>query len=124
MADYSFEWGGHKVELKEASAWRYADAIEDVVCLGRLIEWRQTPADVPFARLAQAVAALLSEAGIKVDHRQMRAEMVKAASTGAAELREILNVIDWLLLVVNDGIWELADKDTPEGGTEKKDQPA
>lgn len=124
MADYSLEWSGRKVELKEARAWEYADAVEDVAPMGRLVGWMTNPADMPFGRVSEAISALYAVEGVKIDPRDLRKELVASMRDDGSGIAIAVSAVQWLILVVNDGIWQLSDGEAKESTKGKKKKPA
>lgn len=110
-----------KVELKEDDAFLLADAVENHVTFGELVLMRQDLSRIPFAQLANAYASLLNACGIQANAKDIRKEFVtamrKAEKNG--KLAPALEAIDWLILVVGDGMWELSD--TSEGKEQKNE---
>lgn len=121
MSDYTIEWNGVKVKLKEDDAFLLADAVENHVTFGELVLMRQDLSRIPFAQLANAYASLLNACGIQANAKDIRKEFVTAMRKAekGGKLAPALEAIDWLILVVGDGMWELSD--SSEGKEQKNE---
>lgn len=117
----SLKWNGEEYTLNEKEAFLAADAVEDVLTLGELVAMRADGSKIKFAKLSSAYAAMLMEAGCKVDpvdiHKAFT-DRLKGKDEGF-KLEMAVEAIDWLILVLMDGAPESdeGDKEGKNAGT-------
>jgi len=120
----TLKWDGEEYTLNETEAFLAADAVEEFLTLGELVEMRSDGNRIRFAKIAQAYAAMLSEAGCRVSAQQVHRAFTDALKSDKPQDRLTMAVqaIDWLIMVVMDGS---PSDDEPEGGdTKNEDAPA
>lgn len=81
-------WNSEEYTLNENEAFLAADAVEDVITVGELVEMLQSMRNVRFAKLAMAFGALLREAGASVSDKEIHDEF-KAALSNAPQAEKM-----------------------------------
>lgn len=121
MAQIKLTWNGETATLNDEMAFLAADAVEQVVTFGELVQMRSQPGKIRFVMLAKAYSALLTEAGIPVTPRAVHKEFMAAVHAGDKvheRLSVALEAIDWLLVVLMDGAPQSEDSEGDTGGND------
>jgi len=120
MKQIKLTWNGETATLKEDQVFYAADAVEQVITFGELVQMRTTGSNIRFTQISKAYAAMLSEAGLSVTPREVHAEIMKAVRTSdkAEKLKLALEAIDWLLIILMDGAPEESDEGDTSGNVE------
>lgn len=123
MKEIKLKWQGKEASIPEAGVFLAADAVEEHVTVGELLQMRAQRGKIRFARLAIAYAALLQSAGIAAAPSEIHKEFTKALKSGAPadRLSFAVQAIDDLCIILMDGVEDLDDpeEDEPSGN----DQP-
>jgi hypothetical protein len=117
MKSIKLKWKGEEVTIKEDRAFEVADAVEEVITFGELVQMRAGGGNIRFTKIAKAYAAMLTEAGLPVSAREVHSEimaMVRNAEK-AEKLSMALEAIDWLLVILMDGAPEAEGEGDTEG---------
>lgn len=114
MRKIKLTWKGNDATLNEDQLFYAADAVEQEITFGELVQMRTSGKNIRFTQIAKAYAAMLNEAGLSVTSRDVHAEIMKAVRTSdkAEKLNLALEAIDWLLIVLMDGAPEGEEVDT------------
>lgn len=120
MRKIRLTWKGEAATLKEDGVFLAADAVEQEVTFGELVQMRITGKNIRFTQIAKAYAAMLREAGLNVTAREVHSEIMKVVRTAdkAEKLSMALEAIDWLLVVLMDGAPEQDDEGDTSGNVE------
>lgn len=105
MQTIKLTWKGQSATLKEDQVFYAADAVEQEITFGELVQMRTSGGNIRFTKIAKAYAAMLREAGLNVTAREVHSEIMKTVRTSdrAEKLSMALEAIDWLLVVLMDG---------------------
>lgn len=113
MAGLEITWNGKDYVIGEDDIFLAADAVENVVTVGELVQMRTDGNKIRFVKLAQAFAALLREAGCNVTDRQVHKAFTDGLKNAdpKSKLEVATQAIDRLLFILFDG----APEPTGEG---------
>ena len=105
MKSIKLKWKGEEVTITEDRVFEVADAVEDVITFGELVQMRTGGGNIRFTKIARAYAAMLTEAGLTVTPREVHSEIMAAVRNAkkAEKLSMAMEAIDWLLVVLMDG---------------------
>jgi len=105
MKSIKIKWKDQEVTIKEDRVFEVADAVEDVITFGELVQMRTGGGNIRFTKIAKAYAAMLTEAGLPVTGAQVHKEIMAAVRNAekAEKLSMAMEAIDWLLVILMDG---------------------
>lgn len=115
MKEIKLSWKDKEAVIPEDGVFLAADAVEDHVTVGELLQMRSQRGKIRFVRLSMAYAALLQSAGIFVTPSEIHKEFTKAIKGGDAKnrLTFAMRAIEDLCIILLDGV---ADLDEPDEG--------
>lgn len=117
MKAIKLKWKGEEITVKEDRVFEIADAVEDVITFGELVQMRTGGGNIRFTKIAKAYAAMLTEAGLPVTGREVHSEIMAAVRNAekAEKLSMAMEAIDWLLVILMDGAPEAEGEGDTEG---------
>lgn len=105
MSTVKIKWDGKEVTLTPDMAFELTDAVEDVLTFGQLVQMRMDGANIRFAKLSKAYAAMLGAVGIKATPQEVYAVFAAQlrGEDGPDRIGYAVTVIDWLISAMLDG---------------------
>ncbi len=116
------EWKGETYTITERDAFEVADAIEDVVTLGQLVQMRSDGENIRFARLAKAYSAMLNATGAQTTPDEVRNAFLAGLQDDNPldRLKLSLEAIDNLIIMVMGDAPKVDPETADTDDTEKK----